>query len=105
MASGLLGKAALAAGTDTVIYTAPAGKITTATVSICNTTSSAITANLAIGTGSTAAAGDYLAFTLPIPAGTFFERSGIVLSAGESIIVRTNSAGPSARAHGFEEDV
>lgn len=105
MASGLLGKAALPAGSDTVIYTAPAGSVTTATVSICNTTAGAITASLAVGTGNAAAAGDYLVFGLTIPINSTYERTGIVLSAGENIIVRSNVAGPSARAHGFEESI
>lgn len=103
MASGMLGKAALAANTDTVLYTVGAGKVTTATVSICNTTGASITVNLAIGTGSTAGASDYLVYNLTIPSGSTYERTGIVLSAGENIIVRSSAAGPAARAHGFEE--
>lgn len=105
MASGLLGKAALAANTDTVLCTGAVGKVTTATVSLCNTGTSSASVRLAIGNGTAAAAGDYLAYEIVIPASGFFERTGLVISAGENIIVRSSTAAVSARAHGFDEDV
>ncbi len=105
MASGLLGKAALAANTDTVLCTGAAGKITTATVSLCNTGTAAVTARIAVGTGTTAVGSDYLTYELSVPAGGFFERTGIVISAGENIIVRSSAATMAARAHGFDEDL
>lgn len=105
MDSGLLGKAALAANADTVLYTGAAGRVTTASVSLCNTGSAAVTVRLAVGMGTTAAAGDFLAYELTIPAGGFFERTGIVFGPTENIIVRSSAATVSARAHGFDEDV
>lgn len=103
MASGLLGKASLAATTETVLYAVPDNTVAVATVSLCNTTAAPLTARLAIANTTAAGAADYLAYDLSIPGGGFFERGGIALSAGEKIIVRGSAAGLSARAHGFEE--
>lgn len=102
MASGRLGKAILAANTDTTLYTAPASTITTATVCVCNTSAVNIAVRLAIATSTAPAASDYLEFDVALAPGGVLERSGIAMTAGEQIIVRS-SAPAAARAHGFEE--
>ncbi len=102
MASGKLGKAALAAAADTDLYTVPAGTVATANINLCNRTSAAVTVRLAIRSAALADA-DYIEYDAALPANGVLERTGIALSAGETITVRASAAGVSARAHGFEE--
>lgn len=109
MASGRLGKALLAAATDTKLYTAPDGTVATATLSLCNTSSAPVAVRVAIATSATPTPADYIEFDVVLdvvgaPSGSsVLERTGLVLSAGESIVVRAGAAGVVARAHGFEE--
>lgn len=102
MSSGRLGKADLAATTDTDLYTVPAGIVATANVSFCNRTSAPIRVRLAVRSGALANA-DYLEFDTEVPANGVLERTGIALEAGEIITVRAAATGISVRAHGFEE--
>jgi len=101
--SGLLGKANLAADTNTAIYTVPADKIATANINLCNRTDSEITARIAVRNGPMTDA-DYLEYDTSIPAHGVLERSGIVMSAGETIVTYASTAGVSVRVHGFEEN-
>nr|WP_314586996.1 hypothetical protein [uncultured Pseudomonas sp.] len=111
MASGRFGKALLAANTDTTLYTAPSGTVTTATVSLCNTGSTSANVRLAVATASVPAAADYLEYEVVLgPAGVpgsinMLERTGIVLGPGEMLIARASTAAVAVRAHGFEESV
>ena len=100
--SGLLGKAAVPANVYTDLYTVPAGKVASATVSYCNRTAADITVRLAVRNAAIADA-DYLEFGAMVPANGVLERGGIALSAGEIITVRASAVGISARAHGFVE--
>jgi hypothetical protein len=102
MSSGILGKAALAAGTNTNLYTVPAGKVTTANINLCNRTSASVTVRIAIrSTVQTDA--DYIEYDTTLPANGVLERTAIVLAAGEIITVYASADGVSARVHGFEE--
>lgn len=105
MASGILGKASLAANTDTVLYTAPAGTVTTTTVNFCNTTSTAINVRLAATSGAAATLPDYLEYDVSVPANGVLERTGIVLSPAEVLIARASALGVAVQARGFEEPV
>lgn len=102
MASGKLGAAALAANTDTSIYTVPASTVATVNVNIVNTTSAAITVRLSIGAASPAAQ-DYIEYDASIPANGVLERSGLVMSAAEVLVARASATGISVRAFGFTE--
>jgi len=101
--SGFLGKADLAATANTDLYTVPAGKITTANINLCNRTNVAITARIAIRSDALGDA-DYLEYDTSIPPHGVLERSGMVLSAGETIVAHASAAGVSVRVHGFEEE-
>jgi hypothetical protein len=102
MAGGLLGKASLAANTDTSIYTVPASTVTTANINMVNTTAAAITIRLSIGSATPAAA-DYIEYETSLPANGVMERSGIVMSAAEVVVARASATGVSIRAFGFTE--
>ena len=102
MPSGLLGKAVLAANTDTSIYTVPATKAATVNVNVVNTSSGSITVRLSIG-GAVPVAADYIEYDAIVPANGILERSGLVMSADEVLVARASATGISVRAYGFEE--
>ena len=102
--SGKLGSAAPAANTDTTIYTVPAATIATANVLLVNRGSAQASVNIAISSAATPTDSDYIDYGATIePAGTL-ERLGLVCSAGENIIINSDSGSLSVRAHGFEVD-
>lgn len=103
MTSGKLGSASLAADVDTLLYTVPAGVTASANVRFANRSSSVVKVRLAVGTGDAPADTDYLSYDLPIPGNGIAEDTGLALSAGEKVWVRSNSASTSVRIHGFKE--
>ena len=102
MASGRFGKANPAANADTDIYTVPVGMVATANVCFCNRTNAPVQVRLAVRSAAIADT-DYLEYGTTIPANGILERTGIAMTAGEVITVRTSALGVSVRAHGFEE--
>jgi hypothetical protein len=102
MASGVLGKAALTAATDTSVYTVPAGKVTTVNVNMVNLGMDPVTVRLSIGSAAPVAA-DYIEYEAVLPAKGVLERSGLVMTAAEVLVARASAATVSVRAHGFEE--
>ncbi|WP_067096202.1 hypothetical protein [Marinomonas atlantica] len=104
--SGLLGKAALVADTDTEIYTVPANTVTTLSVLIVNRGTDSAKFRVAITDAVSPAAADYIEYDATIPvAGGVFERTGLVCSAGEQVFVRSSTANCSVRVNGFEQGV
>ncbi len=102
MPSGNLGSADLAAGADTLLYTVPAGKVTTLNVRFANRNAVDVVVRLAIGMGAGPAATDYLSFDSLLRANGIVEDTGIVVSAGEKVWVRSSAASVSVRVHGLE---
>ncbi len=102
MPSGRFGKASLAADTATDLYTVPPGKVATCTINICNISAVEIKVRLAVRVGALAA-GDYLEYDTRIPANGVLERSHIVLSPGETVVVSASGVGANVRVYGFEE--
>lgn len=104
MSSGKLGEPAdLAAGVDTLIYTVPAGTVAAANIRLTNRNSVGIKVRIAVGSGAGPATKDYIEYDAPVPANTPLEDTQVVMSAGEKLWVRSDTANVSARAHGFEE--
>lgn len=102
--SGRLGATAdLAAGADTLIHTVAAGQVATANIRFCNRNATAVKVRLAIGIGANPATADYIEFDQQIAANGVLENTGIVISAGENLWARSDTANVSVRAHGFEE--
>jgi len=102
MASGRLGAVDLSAAQDTVLYTCPTEKFTVASVSFCNRGNAAITVRLAIAGGTVPANAEYLEYECEILPKGVLERTGIILDAGKSLIVRASAANVSAIAFGIE---
>ena len=103
MASGKLGSANLSAETDTLLFTAAAGKITTANIRWANRNLSSVKIRLAIGSGASPATTDYLEYDLTLTGNGITEDTGLILSAGEKCWVRSDTANVSVRAHGLEQ--
>ena len=105
MAIGYLGKTKLAASTNTAVYSVPAGKFTTANVAMCNIGDASAKIRLAIVDGAVAALAqeDYIEYGVNIPAGGVLERTGLTLSAGETVVAWADKNTIVVRVHGYEE--
>jgi len=101
--SGLLGKANLAANTDTSLYTVPADTVATVNLNLCNRSATAVSVRVAVHTDTLTNA-DYLEYDSLIPPRGLLERTGLAMSSGETLTVHANGEGISARTHGFEEN-
>jgi len=100
-ALGLIGSADLAINTDTLLT--PSGGITEpgiVVVNLCNRNSAQVAVRIAIGTGATPAATDYIEYDTPLGANQPLERTQLSLSQGEKIWVRSDTASVSACARG-----
>lgn len=103
MATGRLGTANLSAATDTLLYTVPVGYFTVATVSIVNRSNSAVTIRMAVSTSTTTMGNDeYLEYETELLPRGVLERTGLVMDAGKSILVRSSTAAVNAVAFGIE---
>jgi hypothetical protein len=88
MATGRLSGVDITTTGATSVYTCPVTTFSVVSVSICNRTASAVTVNLALTTtGSTPATTDYLEFGASLSANGVVERTGIVMSAGNQLVV------------------
>ena len=105
MAIGYLGKTKLAANINTAVYSVPAGKFTTANVAMCNIGDASAKIRLAIVDGAVAdlADEDYIEYGVDIPAGGVLERTGLTLSAGETVVAWADKNTIAVRVHGYEE--
>lgn len=103
MATGILGQAAPAATTNTVVYTVPAATVTVATISITNTTAYSIVVRLAVASSGTPTTSEYIEYDTVIAENGVLERSGIVMNATEAVVVYASSAGLSVSVYGYEE--
>ena len=103
MASGKLGTANLAAGADTLVYTVPSSTVATINIRVANRNAAAAKVRVAIGTGETPTAADYIDYDISLAANGILEDTGLVCSSGEKVWVRSDVANVSVRVHGFEE--
>ena len=105
MAIGYLGKTKLAENMNTAVYSVPAGKFTTANVAMCNIGDYSAKIRLAIVDGAAAdlADEDYIEYGVDIPAGGVLERTGLTLSAGETVVAWADKNTIVVRVHGYEE--
>lgn len=96
-------KADLSANVEVQLGSALTANMTT-NVRFCNRNSFDVTVTIAIGTGASAAAADYIEFGGRCPANDIVEETGLLISIGEKIFVKSNNAGVSVRAHGLPVD-
>lgn len=103
MASGRLGKATLAAATQTPLYTVPALTLATVNVRVANRNTTAAKVRVAITAGGVPAVEDYITYDKTVAGSEILEETGLMCSAGEKIYVYSDVANVSVRVHGFEE--
>jgi hypothetical protein len=89
-------------GSNQTAYTCPASTFAVATVSICNRNGSSVSVRLALGTSGSPLDSEYLEYDTVILGNGVLERTGIVLKADETIIVRSNNTGVSVVVYGIE---
>lgn len=95
MAFKILGHAALAATTDTTVYTVATGKAAVlSTVSVCNRGATAVTYRLAlVPYGATLDTSHYVAYEATLPAySTDYHRAGLTLASGDFVVARCSTA-------------
>ena len=107
MATGRLGVADLSAGGNgTSVYLCPASTFTVATVSVCNRGATAAAVRIAITTNDPASAApadsEFIEYDVSLAAKGVVERTGIVMAAGQRIVVRSSATSVSAVAYGIE---
>lgn len=108
MAIGINSRINLSATTYTTIATTPpAGKAQLLTVSLVNRSGGAGTFRLAIvNNGSTTpSAGDFIDYEEPLANSATYERTGIVIQNGQTIVAYSSVANVSAVTYGLEENV
>lgn len=99
MASGKLGSADLAAATDTLLFTS-AVTPQVFNIRFANRNTNAVKVRVAIGTGASPAAADYIDYDLTVPGNGILEDLGQVASSGEKVWARSDTANVSVRAFG-----
>jgi hypothetical protein len=102
MATGRLGVQDLAATTNTSLYTCPTSTFAVVNVTICNRNATAVTVRLALSSSATPGSSEYIEFGTTIPANSVLERTGLVLAAGQILVVYSSTTSVNAVAYGIE---
>ena len=103
MATGRLGADDLSAATNTTIYTVPADTFAVATVSVCNrNASTAATIQIAVAATDTPTSSEYIEYDTQLVASGVLERTGLVVGAGQKIVVRSSTGSVNAVVYGIE---
>lgn len=102
MATGLLGQAALAATTNTTVYTVPATTFTVFSVSVLNRGTTAVAIRIALAATATPTNAEYIEYDVTIGANGVLERTGLMMDAGKRLVVYASNANVSVSAFGIE---
>lgn len=97
VAGGFLGSSDLVAATPTLIFTAT--QDVTVNIRFCNRNIVDANVGVALGTGGSAVAKDWVSYNVPLRANGFVEELGIVVLSGEKLWVQSDLNNVSARAH------
>lgn len=102
MATGRLAAQDMSAATLTTVYDTPAATYTVASVTICNRGAAASNISIAIADVATPLVGEYIEFETVLLSKNVLERTGVVLAAGQKIVVLSSAASVSAVVVGIE---
>lgn len=105
MSNGVLGKSMSSAGSNVTVYTAPSGiDFATISITLCNLGGINAAVRLAIGTNVSPSPQDYVEYGAELPAnGGILERTCLVVSPNENVIVFADSNDVSIRVFGLEK--
>jgi hypothetical protein len=102
MARGILGKVEAGTG-DTAVYTVPADNFAVVTINACNTTTQTRSVRIAIaGDSGNVQLDEYIEYDVDLIGAGTLERTGIVIDAGKTVTVRSNSTGVAVMVYGIE---
>ena len=102
MASGRLGANDVAAATYTTVYTCPASTFAVVSINFLNRGNSSCFVRLAVADAATPTAGEFMEYDTELTSKSVLERTGLVLSAGQLLVVYSNAVNISAVAFGIE---
>jgi hypothetical protein len=102
MATGLLGQSALAATTNTTVYTVPATTFTVLSLNVLNRGSTAVSLRVALAAGANPTNAEYIEYDVQIGSSGVLERTGIMMDAGKRLVVYASNANVSVNAYGIE---
>ena len=102
MASGRLGANDVAAATYTTVYTCPASTFAVVSINFLNRGNASCFVRLAVADASTPTAGEFMEYDTELTAKSVLERTGLVLSAGQLLVVYSNAVNISAVTFGIE---
>lgn len=105
MAIGKLGAMRVStANTVSTVYTVPTGKYATININCVNAGTAPTNVTIGIGIGTTISEADIIEYKTVLESGGVLERTGIVCSSGEKVLVKTATSGTVVvRVHGFEQ--
>lgn len=102
MATGRLGASDVSATTNTTVYTCPSDTYAVIAVNICNRGTSAAAIRIAVADTDTPSAAEFIEYDTDVFAKNVLERTGIVLSAGQRIVIYSSESDISAVVVGIE---
>jgi len=102
MASGKVGANDVSATTNTTVYTCPADTYAVVAVNICNRGASSANVRIAVADTDTPGNAEYIEYDTQVFAKNVLERTGLVLAAGQKIVVYSSAASISAVVVGIE---
>ena len=106
MASGILGQSALAATTNTTVYTVPASTHAVVNVSILyRSSSSAATVRLALSSTGSPSTAEWIEWDVSVPKSAVLERTAISLNASKNVVAYTSGSDVSVSVYGIEQAV
>lgn len=103
MANGKLGSVSPAASTYTTVFQATSNKVTTFNLGVCNTSGNALTFRLAISAANPPVDGEFIEWEVSVPGNGTYERTALVASGGEYVVIYASGLGLNVRAWGFEQ--
>ena len=106
MASGILGQSALAATTNTTVYTVPASTHAVVNISVVNRSAAAAAAvRLALSTTGSPGNAEWIEYDVSVPKNGVLERTAISLNASKNIVAYTAGSDVSVSVYGIEQAV
>ena len=103
MATGRLGAEDIPATTNTTVYTCPSSTFAVVTLSLCNrNASSSRNIRVALATTDSPSNSEYIEYDSELLAKGVLERTGVVLTAGQRIVIYSSATDLSAVVYGIE---